>query len=274
MSDEVIAQIKHPAVASARRALGQASSGKAHAFLVEGPGMVSQALAARAPILAVFALAPEQLEEEERAALAAVREAGVPWHLVSRGVLFRLLGVGYETAARMLAVVESRPLSLEEGLARLTPESCFIVGERLQDPRNVGVLIRVADTVRDSLALFTTEGADPFSRPSVRSTTGSILRVPVVETNTLPQALQALRQRGVLVVGSSAGGASRLPDFPFRRPCALVVGNETTGLSEEARQACEAIVTIPMTGGAHSFNVTVAAGVLVYEVMRQTEPPA
>jgi 23S rRNA (guanosine2251-2'-O)-methyltransferase len=85
----------------------------------------------------------------------------------------------------------------------------------------------------------------------------------------LPDYLEALRRRGVRITGSSAGASKLCWEADLRSPCAIVVGNESAGLSEEVAEVCDELVTIPMTGGAHSFNVTVAAGMLLYERARQ-----
>ena len=124
---------------------------------------------------------------------------------MKRGVFFRLLGLGYETATRVLTLVKIVRTPVAELLASASEERCLLIGERIQDPRNVGVLIRTAEAWGLKAIAFTEGLADPFSRASVRSTTGSILRVRVTTGVETGELLRGLRDRGVRLVGSSAG---------------------------------------------------------------------
>jgi len=263
----VISTIKHPAVAAARQSLGQMGGQPATAFLAEGPEMVLQALASAAPTEAVFCLHP--IQEAEEAVSRSAREAGVECHLVTRGVFSRILGLGYETAARVLATVSEKPLQLAEVMALVDSDACILVGERIQDPRNVGVLIRTADAMALTMAAFSEGSADPYSRASVRSTTGSIFRVPLVVDADIVRFITALKGKSVRIIGTSARATTPCSEADLSRPCAILLGNETAGLSAEAKEACDVLVSIPMYGGAHSLNVTVAAGIVLHEVARQ-----
>jgi len=260
---DVIDSIKHPAVVAARESTGEAG---ATSFLIEGPKLVLEAIAAGAPLERVFFTHP--LAE---AAWEAAAGAGIECRLVTRGVLFRLLGLGYETATRVLATVRITRRTTSELLAGVGPDTYLLVGERIQDPRNVGVLIRTADAWGLKAAAFTEGSADPFSRAAVRSSTGSVLRVGVMIGVSAVELLEGLRKRDVRIVGASAGAETVCWEADLSPPCALIVGNETAGLSAEARGKCDLVTRIPMYGGAHSFNVTVAAGILLYEAARQRE---
>jgi TrmH family RNA methyltransferase len=172
---------------------------------------------------------------------------------------------------RVLATVRVSRQPLAELLAGLREGSWLLVGERIQDPRNVGVLVRTADAWGLGAVAFTEGSADPFSRGAVRSSTGSILRVRVTTEAGAGELLKGVRERGLRIVGASAAAERPCWEVDMRPSCAVVVGNEATGLSEEARRQCDVVARIPMYGGAHSFNVTVAAGILLYEARRQRE---
>jgi TrmH family RNA methyltransferase len=188
---------------------------------------------------------------------------------VTKGVFSRLMGLGYETSARIVATVRATPLRISQALALIDDDSCALIGERIQDPRNAGVLIRTADALGLEWAAFSRGSIDPYSRPSVRSTTGSMFRVPLLVNADIASMVEALKEKSVRVIGTSAHAATACWDADLSPPCAILVGNETSGLSEEARAACDLLVTIPMRGEAHSFNVTVAAGIVLYEAARQ-----
>jgi len=269
MADDVIASIKHPAVAQARQELAR-SRDEASFFLVDGLRLTAQALEAGADIERMFFLHPVQ--DETATLLERARQAGVECHTASKGVFFKVLGLGYETSVRVLALVKRPPSAGLTGVPGA--DACWLVGECIQDPRNVGVLIRTADGWAGTRAVFSANSADPYARASVRSSTGSVFRVPVSLPARLAPCLKALKADAVRIIGSSAGAETPCWDADLTGRCALVLGNESTGLSDEVREACDALVTVPMGGGAHSFNVTVAAGILLYERARQSGPSA
>ena len=262
---EVISSLKHPAVVTARRSLGQAGGREATAFLADGHRLASQALASPVPVERVFFLDP--VEGEEAALLRRAREAGVECTVVTKGVFFRILALGYETSVRVLAVVE-RPRWPDLGEA-MEGDACVLVGESIQDPRNVGVLLRTADAWGLAGAVFSEDSADPYSRGSVRSSTGSVFRVPVTLAAHLVEYVTGLKEKPVRVIGTSARAGTPCWEADLSGPCVILFGNESTGLSADAKAVCDTFVSIPMSGGAHSFNVTVAAGIILYERARQ-----
>jgi RNA methyltransferase, TrmH family len=267
---ELISSIKHPAVIAARESLGQLSRKVATAFLAEGSKMITEALTAKAPIHSVFFLPPVD-NAEDAALLQQLQDARIDCHVVSRGVFSRILGLGYETATRVLALVNINPLTASEVLILIDNNSCILIGEKIQDPRNVGVILRTADACGVKLCVFSADSADPYSRASVRSTTSSIFRMPLHITSEPVKFIELLKKKSVRIIGTSANAQTPCWQADLSHPCALVLGNESIGLSEAAKQLCDMLVTIPMHGGAHSFNVTVAAGILLYESMRQDE---
>lgn len=263
-----ISTVKHPAIASARKAIARSGRESPRSFLVDGHRMVRQALDAGADIEGVFLLDPIESAEDTQL-LGAAEERGIACHPTAKGVFFKLLGLGYETSVRSLAIVRRTPLAPPDVAALVGDEACFLVGETIQDPRNVGVLIRTADAYGLTAAVFTRDSADPYARASVRSTTGSIFRASVGETPDVQDCLTRLKDRAVRIVGTSAAAAHTCWDTDLSGPCAIVLGNESSGLSADAKGLCDEMVTIPMYGGAHSLNVTVAAGILLYEVAKQ-----
>jgi len=268
LRDDVIATIKHPAIVQARQSIGQAGREGPTSFLVDGHSLVSQAVAAGAPVERLFFLAPVE-GAKHRALLEDAQTRGIECHRVSKGIFFRLLGLGYETSVRVLAVVRRK--TSPETTQPTGPGTCVLVGERIQDPRNIGVLIRTADAYGTSHAVFSAGSADPFCRASVRSTTGSIFRVPLTIAEDVAGCLGRLAESGMKIVGTSAQAARLCWEEDLSGPCAIVLGNETAGLSDGAKALCDALVSIPMSGGAHSFNVTVAAGIVFYERARQRQ---
>ncbi len=267
---EAVGGIKHPAFRDAvalTRAGGRAATGR---YLVEDSNLVEQALRADgAHVFHVFATAGREADRLE----PLCREKNVPLYVLGgAGLIGKLIGTGYDTAAASVAVVAQRVVSPEELLA--SPNALILCGESIQDPRNVGVLVRTAEVTGCAGLLLSHDSAEPFSRQAVRSTTGSILRLPVGLTPNLPQALAKLRSEyGARVIASSGQAETIVFDADLAvRPLVLVVGNEQSGVSDALLAVCDGCVRLPMPAqsGADSLNVTVAAGALLYEAIRQS----
>jgi len=261
--------IKYPAFQAALALTKPAGRAAAGRYLVEGADGVRQALrASPSAVESVFALAGPDAD--------ALTDLCVPcavplYVLASAGLIAKMVGTGYETAVTAVAVVSQQVVSPAELLA--APGALVLAGERIQDPRNVGVLIRTAEAAGCAGLLLSSDSAEPFSRAAVRSTTGSILRLPLSIAPDLPAALSALRAAhpDLRIVATSARAKRLAFDADLStRPLVLIVGNETEGISSAARAAATDFVRLPMApNGASSLNVTVAAGVLVYEAVRQ-----
>lgn len=237
-------------------------------YLAEDLDLVRQALASpEAEVIAVFASAEAARELE-----AACAARGVALYVLgSGGLMTKLVGTGYDTAVTAVAVVAQRLVTPTE-LLNIRPNALLLCGERIQDPRNVGVLIRTADAAGCAGLLLSDDSAEPFSRQAVRSTTGSVLRLPLSLAPDLPAALEELRRTGARVVASSGASSKLAFDADLRsRPLVLVVGNEQSGITDRLAAAVDEVVRLPMAEDtrADSLNVTVAAGALVYEAVRQ-----
>jgi len=233
---------------------------------MEGSAQIRKALHAPLRPLEVF------LKEESEPELAPAAEAaGIPVYSVRRGLFHRLLVSGYETSTTAVAVMPFWELSLQEVVPQ--PDGVMLVAESLQDPRNLGMLIRTADAAQVRALVLASPIADPYSRACVRSTTGSIAFVPLVTCGRSKDAISRLREYGWRLVGSSAHAERILWQENLKPPFALWVGNEEHGLLPETRSAMDTLIRIPMGGGAQSLNVAVAAGIILFESLRQKTTP-
>jgi tRNA G18 (ribose-2'-O)-methylase SpoU len=176
--------------------------------------------------------------------------------------------------SELLAIVEmSRP---DNGLDSipLGDPLLVIIADRPASPGNLGTLIRSADALgADGLAVIG-HAADIFDPRTIRASTGSLFRLPVVSIESpraLDRWLDELRSQipGLQVVGSSASGPTNAAAQDWKAPTVLMVGSEQAGLSRSLTEMCNAIVSIPITGAASSLNVASAASVLLYEATRQ-----
>ncbi|MDL2219532.1 RNA methyltransferase [Ruminococcaceae bacterium OttesenSCG-928-O06] len=147
-----------------------------------------------------------------------------------------------------------------------------LVCEAVQDPANVGALLRSAAGLGMAAVLLGPGCADPFAPKALRAAMGAAGRIPVVTGCPLRQAAAALKAAGATVYAAAAEGALPLYEASARLPFALLVGNEGAGLSEEALALAQKSVCIPMKAGVESLNVAAAAAVLMYRLLEDAVP--
>ena len=143
-----------------------------------------------------------------------------------------------------------------------------IVLEGVQDPGNVGTIIRTADAAGLDGVLLSNQCADVFSPKVLRATMGSIFRMNLRTTDDLPGELTKLREKGYSILSSQLDGTPFYEREKVAEQFALVIGNEGNGVSEQVQQTATHRVRLPMRGGAESLNAAIAAAIMMYELMR------
>ncbi len=166
----------------------------------------------------------------------------------------------------ILAVVEFNEYKLNDIFKE---DNFFIILDRVQDPGNLGTIIRTADAFGANGVIVTSGCVDVYNPKTIRSTMGSIFQIPIIHINDIIEAIDILKSKNINIISSSLDTDKYSYDIDFKRDCALVVGNEAKGISARVINASDKLVKIPMTGEAESLNAAVASGVLMYEVLRQ-----
>lgn len=146
----------------------------------------------------------------------------------------------------------------------------FVATDGMSNAENMGTLIRNCSGFGVTGLIVSRNSCSPYLRRSVRCTMGTIFNIPIIQTESLAEALQYLKQFKVTVVGTFPHVHQRtLSGTPLTGDCCLIFGAEGSGLSEEIARECDASVTIPMHHGTDSLNVASASAVFLYEAMRQ-----
>ena len=145
----------------------------------------------------------------------------------------------------------------------------FIVCEEVKDPGNLGTIIRTADSFGVKGVFLTKDCVDLYSGKVLRSTMGSIFHIPIVQGLETARIMELLKKYDISPIGAHLSGRKTPDAIDLKRPCAILIGNETRGLSDEISASCSDLVKIPMPGKAESLNASVAAAVLMYETLRQ-----
>jgi TrmH family RNA methyltransferase len=262
MPEEVIHSRSNPLV-KRLRALKERGTADDLALL-EGFTLVGEALRAGVAIVEAAASPRADAHPRGREVLSLLDARGVPVRRLDEGVLQSL---SEAEASQGLLALARRPAFEEGALYRGRP--LIVVAAGLQNPGNVGALLRAAEAAGATGAYLTAGTADPMGWKALRGAMGSALRLPHVRGLSLEEALARLRDHGVETVAAVAAGGERYDAVDLTRPTALLLGSEAQGLTPDVAAGADRRITIPMAGRAESLNVAVAAGVLLFEAARQ-----
>ena len=171
-----------------------------------------------------------------------------------------------ETTQGIMAIVEKPELSPDRFLDK--GGGNFIVLDRLQDPGNIGTILRTADAAGYELAIVMKGTADVFSPKAVRAATGSLFRMPVVFMDSVDELMEFTRAAGKKLAATCFDTDRYYYDEDLRENIALIIGNEGGGISRELMESSDLKIKIPMHGNIESLNASVAAGILMYEAVR------
>jgi 23S rRNA (guanosine2251-2'-O)-methyltransferase len=215
-------------------------------------------------LLVVKGLRSRRLSE----AIRRATRLGIPLRFEMRETLDRMAGgVPHQG---LIAVVSAKPtLSLENLLESARNPALLVALDGVEDPRNLGAILRSVEAAGADGALVPERHSAGLSETVGRASAGALEHVKVARVGNLVQALEALKARGVWVVGFDATGRERWDSVDLKRPVCLVLGGEGRGIRRLVREHCDHLVSIPHFGHVSSLNVSVAAGVALYEVVRQ-----
>jgi 23S rRNA (guanosine2251-2'-O)-methyltransferase len=220
--------------------------------------------ARRVTALRVSARADDRLSEILR--LAA--EQGIPVRRANADELERFARRGVHQGV-VADVSDRHGLSVADLLNQARGVPLVVVLDGIEDPHNVGAIVRTVDAAGATGVVRQSRHAAPLGGAAAKSSAGAIAHVPVAEVVNIARAVEALKEAGVWTVGLAGDAAKRYDELDLTLPTALVVGAEGTGLRHLVRERCDWLVSIPMSGQVASLNVSVATGVALFEAVRQ-----
>jgi TrmH family RNA methyltransferase len=236
--------------------------------LVDGAREVRRALDAGVEVVEAFVCEPLLAGPDARAALDLLRDRGIPVQATSEAV-FAKLAFG-ERAEGILAVVRI-PLTALTDLA-LPDDPLVVVIEGVEKPGNVGAVLRSADGAGADAVVAASPRTDLFNPNAIRASAGTVFTVPTRAAPT-SEVLAWLRDRGLRIVAARVGAGRSYTEADLTGPLALVLGAEADGLTDEWTADGIEAVNLPMLGVADSLNVSISAGILLYEARRQRGLP-
>jgi 23S rRNA (guanosine2251-2'-O)-methyltransferase len=201
----------------------------------------------------------------------AARANGVFVTRVSRDVLSKTAGTGvnHQGVVAIASAAEYTPA--DNLLDSVSEDALLVVLDGVEDPHNLGAILRVADCVGADGVLIPERRSVGLTDTVSKSSAGAIEHVKVAKAANLNRLIEDLKERNVWVVGTAMEAEQDYTDWDWTRPSALVLGGEGKGLHRLVAENCDVLVKIPMYGKIDSLNVSVAAGVILFEARRQRE---
>jgi 23S rRNA (guanosine2251-2'-O)-methyltransferase len=233
-----------------------------------GVHAVYEALASRRLPIERIHIAREAHSTKVRQILDLARERGIPVRKEERSILDRLA----EGAVHQGIVAISAALSYADFDVLFKPDKPLIVVlDGVEDPHNLGAVMRTAEACGASGIVVPERHSAPLSPTVVKASAGASAYVPIVRAKNLVNAIDAIKDRGVWVIGVDPAATQDWTGFDYKGAVAVVLGGEHRGLRRLVREHCDVLVRLPMLGNIASLNVSVAAGVVLYEIVRQRQ---
>jgi len=192
------------------------------------------------------------------------RRASIPVRFEPRAALDRLAG----TSAHQ-GVVAMGAAQRYADLDAVAASAMLVVLDGIEDPHNLGAIIRTAHAAGAGAVVIPERRAASVTDVVAKAAAGALEHLPVVRVTNINRALEELKQRGFWIYGLDERGAEAYDQVNYASPAAVVLGGEGKGLHEQVRKHCDALVRIPMAGRISSLNVSVAAGVMLFEWRRR-----
>jgi 23S rRNA (guanosine2251-2'-O)-methyltransferase len=235
---------------------------------------VLEALRAGQRAIDSITIAEGARHERLRDLLVLAKQANVPIHRVPRisldrslkemthqGVVARTAAARYRDADELLELVAARVG---------TEQPPLVLGlDGIEDPRNFGAILRTAECAGVHGVFIPERRAVGLTDTVAKAAAGAVEYVPIARATNLVRLIEQLKERNIWVVGAAAEGTSNYTDWDWTQPSAIFLGSEGGGLHRLVREHCDTLVRIPVLGRLGSLNVSVAAGVLLYEALRQ-----
>jgi len=230
---------------------------------------VEEALRARSRSLDHVEVARERHDQRLQALIDLARQEGVSLRFVPREQLDRLART--KSHQGVVAVVTGKNYSeLDEILAHKNGKHIFVVVlDGVEDPHNLGALIRTADGAGVDGVVIPERRAAAVNATVAKASAGASEHVNIARVVHLARALEEMKERNIWIVGLDERGDRSYDQLDYRMDCAMVLGAEGHGLHDLVRKKCDYLVSIPMAGKVPSLNVSVAGAIVMYEVARQ-----
>jgi 23S rRNA (guanosine2251-2'-O)-methyltransferase len=238
---------------------------------VIGINPVLEALRSGRPVRRILIAEQRKRDQDVQTILRLAHERGVEIRFAAREALSREVpgsqhqGVIATTAAKRYASLDDILRSpAERGQVPL-----FLILDGVEDPRNLGAILRTADAAGVHGVVIPERRAAGLTETVAKTSAGALEHVPVVKVTNIVNTIEEFKEAGVWIAAAEAGGDMVYWNADLARPTALVLGGEDRGVRRLVRERCDYVISLPLCGKIGSLNVSVAAGILLYEALRQ-----
>lgn len=229
-------------------------------FVVEGKKMVSEIPANQISEV----LISETYLTKEETYIQKMTESGIRYEVVSDSIIKHLTDA--VTPQGIIGLSKMRSVSINN---LITDNPLIIILENIQDPGNLGTIIRTADAAGASGVILSTGCVDLYNPKVVRSTMGSLFRVPILKDRDLASDITYMQSQGIRILATHLQGSQNIYSCNLTEGLGILVGNEGNGLTDTTTALADGRVLIPMIGDSESLNAGVATSIMVYEALRQ-----
>lgn len=261
MAIRIIESKQNPRVKELRATLQRPGRGETDLIALEGIHLVEEALRSGIQLQTLFIAQGHENLLSTLALDESTEILALPYELLNESVTT-------ETPQPIAALAHPKNWPWAE---ILTPNALIIVLSGIQDPGNLGTILRSAEAFGATGAICLPGTVNRWNPKAMRASAGSVFRLPTLAASE-SKALQHLREAGIRTLATSSHEAQPLGDHDLTGPVAILIGSEGSGLSAELASQCDARIAIPCPGPVESLNAAVAASILLYEASRQRQP--
>src|SRR5215472_2838507 len=242
--------------------------------LIYGINSVSEALKARGKAFEYISVSKERHDLRLQRIIEDCRRIGLPVRFVSRAELDQMAGnVAHQG---VVAVSSAKQYSDVDDVvtSKRGVYSLIVVLDGVEDPHNLGAIIRTADAAGADGMVIPERRAVGVTGVVTKTSAGASEHLPIARVTNIARSVEELKDRNIWVVGLDERGSQTYDEVDYKMDCAIVLGAEGKGVHDLVRKKCDFLVSIPMLGKVSSLNVSVATGVVLYEIVRQRRKSA
>lgn len=238
---------------------------------IVGINPVAEALKAGRPVQRLLIAEQRKWDRDVKEIIRLARDRGVEVRITTREALNREAPTGLHQG--MVAIAAAREYASLDDILPLPAQKgqppLFLILDGVEDPRNFGAILRTAEAAGVHGVIVPERRAAGLTETVAKTAAGALEYVPVVKVVNVVNAIEDLKKAGIWVVGAESDSDMVFWDADMIGPTAIVLGGEDRGIRRLVRERCDYVVSLPLMGRINSLNVSVAAGVLLYEVLRQ-----
>lgn len=204
-----------------------------------------------------------------------LRQKRIPVSYVPYEKLNKLTRQNHQGVVAMISPISYQPLeSTIDGLVASDKQALVLLLDGVSDVRNLGAILRTAECTGVHAVILPSKGSAAIHADTIKTSAGAIFTLPIVRVAHLKDAIYYLQASGIAVIGASEKAEQSIYEASFTKPTAILMGSEGHGISASIQKLLDAQVSIPMQGAIGSLNVSVATGVVLFEVLRQRSVPS